>query len=159
VDTYSIDLAAVRVPRAKRFTWLLIQFAILVPLYFFVLLASQWLFHLHRETDRVGMIIQSVIFGFCMSLLSSFRKGAQYQIEVDEEAIRTKNFSSNNWLSSRAIRRGEVRTLIERRNGLLVSRHNRVGTFFWGGVWIPKQLADYEYLKRMVSSWRVLPAA
>ena len=37
---------------------------------------------------------------------------------------------------------------------MIVSRYNRVGTFFWGGILIPKNLAYYEYLKRLVSSWK-----
>jgi hypothetical protein len=159
VDTYNVNLAAVRIPRAKRFTWFLIQFAMFGPLYFLVLLASQWLFHLHREIDLVGMFIKAVIFGIGMSLLSSFRKGGQYQIEIDEEEIRTKNFSSVGWGAARTVRKGEVRTLVESQNGMLISCYSRVGTAFWGGIWVPKQLADYEYLKRIVSNWKASPAA
>ncbi len=89
-----------------------------------------------------------------MSLTFTFRKAVQYQIVVDDEEIRTGNFTSMNWLAARTVRRSEIKTAFEKRSGMIVSRYNRVGTFFWGGILIPKNLAYYEYLKRLVSSWK-----
>jgi hypothetical protein len=156
VDIYNVDLATARIPRGKRFRRFLAMFAIFGPVYFAIEFAFEWLWPVHRGRDRTfGMAIQAVLWGFAMSITFSFRKGAHYQIIVDEDEISTKNFKSMNRLSSRTIPRSQVRTLIEKRNGLMISRHNRVGAFFWGGIWIPKQLADYEYLKRLVSSWKV----
>jgi hypothetical protein len=151
VDIYNVDLATARIPRGKRFRNFLAMFAIFGPVYF----AIEWLWPARSGSDRtLEMAVQAVLWGFGMSIMFSFRKGAQYQIIVDEDEISTKNFKFMNRLSSRTIPRSHVRTLIEKRNGLMISRHNRVGAYFWGGIWIPKQLADYEYLKRLVSSWK-----
>lgn len=122
--------------------------------YFAVEWATHWLWH--RDSDSgsaFGMLVTAILWATIMSTVFSSLKPAEYQIMVDEEQIRTGNFKSWNQLFSRSIHRSEVKTLIERKNGLLISRHNRIGTFLWGGIWIPKQLADYEYLKRMVSGW------
>ena len=126
---------------------------------FAIELGTKWLWPAHGESGSIlGMVFTAIFWGLVMSKTFVFRKAASYQILVDEDEISAKNFKSMNWLSSRTIRRLQVRTVIEKREGLIISRYNRVGTFFWGGIWIPKQLADYEYLKRMVTSWRAATA-
>ena len=157
MDIYNVDLATARISTAKwfaRFLALFVQFGLI---YFAVMFVLEWFWLRHNGRDTIrGFTFKVFFWALFMSLSFSFRKPGQYQIVVDEAEISTKNFRSMSWLSSRTIRRSEVRTLIERPNGLLISRYNRVGTFFWGGIWIPKQLADYEYLKRLVFSWKVV---
>ncbi len=102
----------------------------------------------------VRALIYAIFWAFGMSLFFLFKKANEYQLIVDDEEIRATNFRQNNFLFTRSVRRGEVTTIVEKERGLLISRHGRIGTFWWGGIWIPKQLADYEYLKRLVVSWR-----
>jgi hypothetical protein len=155
VEIYNVNIAANGIPRIKRLIAVVVLFAITVTAYFAVELATRWRWPEHNESDTVSqMFVQAIIWGLLMSIIFSFRKAPKYQIVVDDDEISTKNFDSMNRLYSRSIHRGQVRTLIERKTGLLVSRHNRFGTFLWGGVWVPKQLADYEYLKRLVSEWK-----
>ena len=104
------------------------------------------------------MLVQATLWASFMTIAFTFLKVGHYQILVDDEEMST-NFKSRNHLFSRTVRRGEVKTLIQRRHGLLISEHNRIGTYFWGGVWVPKELADYEYLKRLAMSWKASPAA
>jgi hypothetical protein len=155
VDIYNVSMAANRIPKVKRLGSFVALFAIYVPAYFVVELATHWLWPGHRRSDTASrMVVTAVVWGLLMTIALSFRKAAEYQIIVDDDEISTKNFNSRNRLYSRRVHRGQVRTLIEKRQGLLISRHNRIGTFFWGGLWVPKQLADYEYLKRLVSGWK-----
>jgi hypothetical protein len=159
VDIYNVNLGVMRISKRNRLGNFLVFLAISAPLYF----AIEWLWPGHHGKDEVlGMEFKAVFWGFGMSVMFSFhRRGlfgsAEYQLVVDEDEgeISTKNFKSNNRLFSRTVRRGQIRTVVEKEKGLLISSHNRVGTFFWGGIWIPRQLADYEYLKRLVLSWKV----
>jgi hypothetical protein len=154
VDIYNVNLGVMRIPKRKRLEDFLVLLAICGSTYF----AIEWLWPGHHGKEKfLGMIIQAVLWGLGMSVMFSFKRGAEYQLVVDEdeEEISTKNFKSNSRLFSRTVRRGQIRTVVEKDKGLLISRHSRVGTFFWGGIWIPKQLADYEYLKRLVLSWKV----
>jgi hypothetical protein len=104
----------------------------------------------------VKALVQAIFWAFGMSLFFLFKKTNEYQLIVDDEEIRATNFRQNNFLFTRGVHRGKVRTIVEKERGLLISRHGRIGTFWWGGVWIPKQLADYEYLKRLAASWQAL---
>ncbi len=157
MDIYDVDPSAKRIPQVKRITTFLALFAELGLVYFALEFLFEWLWPARHGIERIwGMIVKAVFWAFLLSLTFPFKKLGQYQIVVDEDEISTRSFTAMSWLSSRTIPRSEVRTLVERRNGLLISRYNRIGTFFWGGIWIPKQIADYEYLKRLVSSWRVV---
>jgi len=85
---------------------------------------------------------------------------SKYQIVVDDDEITTRNFNSYNWMLCKTIRRREICTVIEKEQGLLISRKGRAATrYLFGGIWIPKHLADYEHLKRLVLSWKAEQAA
>jgi len=43
---------------------------------------------------------------------------------------------------------------VHRDGGLMLSDRGRFGTFMWGGVWIPRALPEYEYLKRVAEMWK-----
>jgi hypothetical protein len=76
------------------------------------------------------------------------RRGKKYKLIVDEDQM------SHRFVTSKSVRRGKVMTVIERRRGLLVSEHGQFGTHWFGGVWIPKQLPEYESLKLLAISWK-----
>ena len=158
MNVYNVNSATVRVPRTQRLVSFLILLTLEVSIYFAALLATHWLWHWNPESRTLGLFLQSILFGFVMSIMFYFLRPARYQILVDDEEMST-DFNSRNHLFSRTVRRGEVKTLIQRRHGLLISQHNRIGTYFWGGVWVPKELADYEYLKRLAISWKASSAA
>jgi hypothetical protein len=80
------------------------------------------------------------------------RSLTRYEISVDDEEIRVKFF-----MSVRSIHRGKIRTILERKEGLLISGQNRINTFFWGGVWVPRQLPEYKELRHLAESWKTLP--
>jgi membrane-bound metal-dependent hydrolase YbcI (DUF457 family) len=154
VDIYNVNIAKTRIPRVQRFGSFLGLFAMYAMCYFAVEWAIHWLWPRDRNSaSALGMLVTAVIWATLMSTVFSSLRPVEYQIMVDEDEISTGNFKSWNQLFSRSIHRGEVKTVIERKKGLLISRHNRIGTFLWGGIWIPKQLDDYEYLKRLISGW------
>ena len=130
-------------------------FILSVPIYFVSSFLVGWVWPASSKRVGVtGIVIQTIFWAFGMSLFSSFKKANEYQLFVDDEEFRQTNFRENNRLFTRSVRRGQIRTVVENERGLLISRHGRIGTFWWGGVWIPKQLADYEYLKRLAGSWQ-----
>jgi hypothetical protein len=160
IEVYDVDLHDTLVTRHKRLRMFFLAFATVTPMHF----ALNWLWPLHGEAREVwDMAIQAILYGLLMSAICSSRKWmlyitkswSKYQIVVADDEIKTRNFESHNRMLSRTIQRGEIRTLIEKEAGLLISSRDRVGTFFFGGIWIPKRLADYEYLRRLLSRWTV----
>jgi len=98
-------------------------------------------------------LIQSIFFAISMSFFYK-RTLTGYEIVIDDDEIRTRNFRISNYLFARTVRRGQIRTVIERRKGLLISGRSKIGTFLWGGIWVPKTLAEYEFLKSLALSWK-----
>jgi hypothetical protein len=164
MDIYNVDLTDMLVARHRRWRMFFILFAVTAPAYF----VAEWLWPAHPEARRIWeMAIIAFFWGLVMSLISSSRKRMlsitrpwrTYQIVVEEDEIKTRNYESWNWMFSRTIRRGEIRTITEKEAGLFISTHDRVGAFLWGGILIPKRLADYEYLRRLLSNWKVEESA
>jgi hypothetical protein len=108
---------------------------------------------------KVGMMItpMSLLMTFWFSSksfrLSITQPWQAYQIIIEDDQIRTRNFDSYNWMLSKTIERGSIKLVVEKEKGLLISSRDKLGTFLWGGIWIPKRLADYEYIKRLISNW------
>lgn len=78
----------------------------------------------------------------------AFLKKTWREIVVTEKEIRGVTPTS-----FRTVRKGHVRTISERRGGVLVSERTRFGLFLWGGLWIPKTLPEYEHVRALVESW------
>jgi hypothetical protein len=121
----------------------------------------------HVSYELVYELVRAVFLPFFWSLLMSWyfcsksfllgltKSWKNYQIVIEEDRISTRGFSSQNWMISKSILRDKVRTIIENKKGLLVSDRGRLGTYLFARIWIPNQLPDYEYLKRLVTSWKV----
>jgi hypothetical protein len=62
--------------------------------------------------------------------------------------------------SERTVRRAEVRTITETNGSafhtaaLWISKHGRLGTWFWGCIWIPKTIPDFDSIKTLVLTWK-----
>jgi hypothetical protein len=155
VEIYDVGASLLGSPKPKALVRFIKLFVLWAPIYFLFYILIEWVWPGYSE--RVGVkriVIQALIWACSMSLFFSFKKANEYQLCVDDEEIRATNFRENNRLFARCVRRGQIRTIVENERGLLISGHGRIGTFFWGGVWIPKQVADYEYLKRLAVSWQ-----
>ena len=86
-----------------------------------------------------------------------------YKLLVDEESITgvTEYSGWMKWFVSRkTIRKGEVRNIFEIKgrlgapSGVGISKRGTWGTRLFGFVYLPKTLPEYEYLKRLMESWR-----
>jgi hypothetical protein len=55
---------------------------------------------------------------------------------------------------SATVHKGKVRTILERKRGVIVSEHGLWRTRWSGGVWIPKALPEYEHLKSVAETWK-----
>jgi hypothetical protein len=96
----------------------------------------------------VSAIFQAAIFALILAASGSTML-SKYEITVSEEEMSAKGS-----VIPRSVHRGKVRTLIERRRGLMISERGRVGTFLWGGMWIPREINEYELLKDLAVSWK-----
>ena len=111
MDIYDVDLAAKRIPKTKRIVTFLALFAEFGLVYFAIEFLFEWLWPARHGREWIwGMVAKALFWAFFMSLTFSFKKPGQYQIVVDEDEISTRNFKTMSWLSSRTIRRSEVRT-------------------------------------------------
>ena len=104
----------------------------------------------------VDQVAESIITGIFFALGMSFFIWMQFNfaLEVSEESITVRRI-----FSTRKIRSGEVKTIVETRPrwlvppGVRVSKHGRFGAWPWGGIWIPKALPEYEQLRSVVEAW------
>jgi hypothetical protein len=105
--------------------------------------------------------IEGVVLGTVVGLSFSLRlpkRFASYTLTVSDACV-TCVFDS--WLlSRRSIRREEAKMVIETDGGILavpglrISKYGRLGTWFWGCVWIPKTIPDYGYVRDLAFSWK-----
>ncbi len=155
VEVYSVPTDDQKTYRLRSLAGVLIGFAILSVSYFLL----DWLWPSSRPARSVARsATTALIFSSVMIVVgvtrSSGRLG-EYSITVDGDLIVGK------WSGGlRKVRRGEIRTIVEsktnflRDGGLLISDRGRFGAFMWGGVWIPRTLPEYEYLKRVAEMWK-----
>jgi hypothetical protein len=106
----------------------------------------------------VEVSIQSVIMGFGFVFLR-FKPSKKYRIIVDENQMTASGGSSLPFRWS--VRKGEVRTVIERKGNpyappaLIISKHGRFGTWMLGGIWVPKDIPEIEYIEDLLRSWMI----
>jgi hypothetical protein len=117
-----------------------------------------WSF-LHHFQRTKASITASILFGFGLALSNLwFARRARKQPSFSYEIVVTdKKIRGVTPTSLRVIRKGRIRTISERCDGLLVSEHGPIHLFKLGGLWIPKSLREYEHLRTIVESWRVAP--
>src|ERR1700688_3033905 len=120
-----------------------------------MLLSILWPFSAptHWPGDFIRPIIGGVIFGPLFVLL--MRRMLTYKVDVSADCITSTRSGFR-----RSVRRGEAKTITETSGSALVapalriSKHGRLGTWFWGCIWIPKAVPEYEYVRDLVISWK-----
>jgi hypothetical protein len=116
-------------------------------------LGPSWLSSGHPLEDIVGAVISSVFFAFVS--LALIKRNLSYKVVVSEESITGVHL----WFT-RSVRKNEVKTVAESEGNVLtapslrISKYGRFGTWFWGCIWIPKALPEYESLKKLALSWQ-----
>ena len=80
----------------------------------------------------------------------------EYEIEVTDETISMRR----GWLlDNRNVRRGRIHFLRELRGNILrepalrLSEHGAIHRFFFGYVWIPTSMSQYEDIKNKAITW------
>lgn len=163
---YTVDLETLGlkndVPAKATLKMSLLIFVIGLPLRF----SADCLWPIGGRQSLPMSFLDSILFAFVCAIgvgavflfLLRGQKLEQYELIVDGDGMQSKSpfpvlFKYSNF--SGRIHRGQVRTIVERKCGLIVSERNRFGTwFFGGGVWIPKQLPEYESLKLLAIGWK-----
>ncbi len=80
----------------------------------------------------------------------------EYEIEVTDEMISMRGGLS---LGNRKVRRGRIHFLREQRGNIFrepalrLSEHGAIHRFFFGYVWIPATMPQYEEIKNKAMSW------
>lgn len=104
-----------------------------------------------------GQIEETVLTGIFFAVVMSFFSLLQYNfaIEVSENSIAIRRA-----FFDRVIRKGQVKTIVETRPrllappGLRISQYGPLGTWFWGGIWIPKALPEYDEIRDLAVNWQ-----
>ena len=121
-----------------------------------------------KATDPLSIALQggltAVIWGALMVFATPIsRISRNYKLLVDEESITAviDGTGLGRWCTlRRTIRKGKVRTIfgIAGRfgglRGIGVSERSRLGSRFWGFVFLPESMPEYESLKNVVEGWR-----
>jgi len=118
---------------------------------FQILMEEIWPFG--RKMLSTGGIIAAVVGGVVFALLFEItfvRRFYPYTLVVSDDSI-TAVFPH----FERTVRRAEARTVTETNGSafhcaaLRISKHGRLGTWFWGCIWIPKTLIKLEPNSRL----------
>jgi hypothetical protein len=92
-----------------------------------------------------------------------FNRGGVVDVEVTVDGDELGVLHTNG--AVREVCLNKVRTFVEKREnllqdgGMLLSERSRLGTFLWGGVWIPRELPEYEMIKNLVTLRRMTPGS
>jgi len=148
VRVYRLSLDEVKASRSKPLVRALWIAGVYAPLYYIVHVANErvWAPAHARPSLTSNLIltaVQTALFSCALVWLLD-RRVAAVEIYVDDDTISVRGQS---------VHRGQVRTVIERRAGVMLSERGRLATLFFGGVWIPRQLPAYEHLKNLGKSW------
>jgi hypothetical protein len=87
----------------------------------------------------------AAIFG--LWFVVSEQRGRNVKITVDGDLLVSKVNGS-----FRKLHRDQIKTIIERKanffsnGGMILSRYGRIGTRFHGGIWVPRELENYDVL-------------
>jgi hypothetical protein len=112
-----------------------------------------FLHQVHRRPSITTSLIVGIGFGLTSFWIArGARKSSSfwYEIVVTDREIRGVTPTS-----LRTVRKGQIRTISERNSGVLVSERARLGLVLGDGLWIPKALPEYEYLRALIEGWRV----
>jgi hypothetical protein len=153
VQTFSMPADAWSPRGTKKLLTFLLSFSIsALALFALKVLVN----HFSLQSGILGMALESLAVSFFLTVWIYRRREElrlHYELVIDDDVIRL-NFGSDKALYCRSVNREKIQTLVESEKRLLVSEHGRVMTFFLGGVWVPRKLPDYEYVKRLVTNWQ-----
>lgn len=106
--------------------------------------------------SREDFILDAVL-AVAIDFFSGSKRPA-YDVEIDDEVIRIRNGDWHN----RSVRKGHIRYLREvtgnlfREGALRLSEYGPIRTHFFGCVWIPASLPEYEQIKAKARSWMAI---
>jgi len=121
-----------------------------------------------KARDPLSIAIQggviAVIWGAFMVFATPIsRTNRNYKLLVEEESITgvTDGTGLGRWCTlRRTIRKGKVRTIfgiagrLGGLRGISASERSRLGAWFWGFVFLPESMPEYEHLKNVLGGWR-----
>lgn len=107
----------------------------------------------HPLEGIIGAVISGIIFAFVSVAL--IKRNLNYRVVVSDDYITAVHSRYE-----RSVRKNEVKTVAESDGNVLtapslrISKYGRFGTWFWGGIWIPRALPEYEYVRNLALSWK-----
>jgi hypothetical protein len=117
----------------------------------FLALFDRWFF------GRPLSLIDAAAFGIFFSIWSFWSDTPRpaFDLEIDDDQIRLLRQGSVKQVVSKA----QIHYVRERGGNflrppsILISQRGALGTFFLGGITVPKSSPDYEQIKRQALSW------
>ena len=120
-----------------------------------MLLWAPWSSSTHLLRDFSRAVISGVVFALLFVLLY-VKRYLTYEVIVSDDCIT----AAHPWFE-RSIRKDELKSVWETHGNvfiapaLRISKYGRLGTWFWGGIWIPRALPGYEVIRDLALSWKV----
>jgi hypothetical protein len=119
----------------------------------FSLLWPSWMSSSHVSGEFVEAVLGGAIFA--LLFVAFIKRNLNYKVVVSDDCI-TAVYPRY----ERSVRKNEVKTVAESDGNVLtppslrISKYGRFGTWFWGGIWIPRALPDYESVRNLALSWK-----
>jgi hypothetical protein len=109
------------------------------------------------STHLLGEFVEAILGGVLLAVaaVGFTKRNLNYQIIVDDDCITAVHPTYK-----RTVRKNDVKTVTESDGSLLsapsirISKYGRFGTWFWGGIWIPKTLPEYESIRVLALNWK-----
>jgi hypothetical protein len=150
VETYTLDAAGLRFVRHRYLIRAVVGSLVAAAVY--VLIARPW--GAGREPVlrvAVTAVFQATAFALFFGSLA-WSGLEHYRLTVADEKM---TLSLPNLLfRPHTVCRGQIRTIIERKRSMTISRWGTIGTRLLGGVWVPRELPEYEQIRRLALTWR-----
>jgi hypothetical protein len=165
MDTYEVKMKSPRV----NLKYQIIGVLCFAALFFVLRFGLSIFFPTEHERSRgmpgvaIEIGILSLLAGIGMVFVRLPRPLPKYKLLVDEESI-TGVTEYTRWMRWRVkrttVRKSRVRTIFEIKasafhpGGLGISERSMFGARMWGWVFLPKDLPEYDDLRRLVEGWR-----
>jgi hypothetical protein len=121
--------------------------------------ALNWIFNafgpwISSGHGRVGeAVLSGAIFAFVY--VATFNRTFNYKLVVSDDCITAIHPGYK-----RSVQKNELKRVAESNGNiwtapsLRISKFGRFGTWFWGGIRIPKSLSEYESVRALALSWK-----
>jgi hypothetical protein len=168
MERYSVELELQRPLVSWRYKT--VAALIFAAIFFAIRFGWDFVAPIEKERDVLSVALKDGLWALLMGTMMAFlprpwvpsKPRISIDFFVDEESISSefRSYGILKWrLIRRTVRRGKIRSVFEikgRLGGIGISERGGFAARMWGYVYVPTSLPEYEEVKRLAESWRVV---